>query len=82
MTDKTKHWDALEAAAALLPDEAFVKSTFSGGTGNDCLEVAKVEGHGYVLRHSVRKDHIIPLTRSEYEAYVNGVRAGEPDLLP
>ncbi|MFE7119493.1 hypothetical protein ACFU99_29165 [Streptomyces sp. NPDC057654] len=39
-------------------------------------------GLGYVLRHSILTQHIIPLTDSEYDAYVKGVQAGQPGLVP
>ncbi|WP_443079275.1 DUF397 domain-containing protein [Streptomyces sp. NBC_01498] len=59
-----------------------MKSSLSGGTGQDCLEVARVPGLGWVLRHSVLTEHRIPLTEAEYDAYVGGVRAGESGLVP
>jgi hypothetical protein len=80
VTDKKKILEALLAAD--LSEAEWTKSTFSGGTGNDCLEVARVEGLGYVLRHSILTQHIIPLTDSEYDAYVRGVQAGQPGLTP
>jgi hypothetical protein len=80
VTDKMKTLEALLAAD--LSEAEWAKSTFSGGTGNDCLEVTHVTGLGYVLRHSILKNHLIPLTESEYTAYVQGVQAGEPGLTP
>lgn len=80
MTDKMQTLNSL-----LEQDQAgleWTKSQFSGGGAGDCLEVAKVEGKGYLLRHSILNDHVIPLTDSEYEAYVKGVKAGQPGLTP
>ncbi|MET9360410.1 DUF397 domain-containing protein [Streptomyces sp. NPDC006632] len=65
-----------------LTDAQWTKSSFSGGTGQDCLQATRVEGLGWMLRHSILKDHMIPLTDSEYEAYCAGVQAGEPGLVP
>lgn len=65
-----------------LTDAEWTKSSFSGGTGQDCLEVTRVTGLGWVLRHSILKDHVIPLTDAEYLAHCNGVKADEPGLVP
>ncbi|MCT2594489.1 DUF397 domain-containing protein [Streptomyces sp. N2-109] len=80
MTDKIKTLEALLAAD--LSEAEWTKSTFSGGSPNDCLEVTRVKGLGYVLRHSVLKDRIIPLTDSEYDAYCRGVQDNQPGLIP
>ncbi|MFI1188795.1 DUF397 domain-containing protein [Streptomyces californicus] len=68
--------------AADLTDARWTKSSFSGGTGQDCLEATRVDGLGWVLRHSVLTDHMIPLTDGEYAAYCSGVKADEPGLVP
>ncbi|MFJ4739100.1 DUF397 domain-containing protein [Streptomyces sp. NPDC088775] len=68
--------------AADLTDARWTKSDFSGGGSNDCLEATRVEGKGWVLRHSILTDHLIPLTDSEYNAYVAGVKANQPGLVP
>jgi hypothetical protein len=64
-----------------LADAVWHKSLLSGGSAQDCLEVAKLDG-GWMLRSSVLPDHMIPLTDSEYEAYVGGVKANQPGLVP
>jgi hypothetical protein len=64
-----------------LSEAVWHKSALSGSTGQDCLEVARLDG-GWMLRSSVLPDRMIPLTDSEYEAYVGGVRAGQPGLVP
>ncbi|KDQ66809.1 DUF397 domain-containing protein [Streptomyces halstedii] len=71
-----------ELLATDLTGAQWTKSQFSGGAPNDCLEATHVEGMGWVLRHSVLTDHLIPLTESEYSAYVAGVKAGQPGLVP
>ncbi|MEU0215020.1 hypothetical protein ABZ281_07800 [Streptomyces sp. NPDC006265] len=60
----------------------FDKSYESAGGSGDCLEVAKVPGKGYLLRHSILTDRLIPLTEGEYTAYVRGVQNGQSSLLP
>ncbi|EGX55419.1 hypothetical protein SZN_33016 [Streptomyces zinciresistens K42] len=82
MADETKMNTLKALLAADLSEARWTKSDFSGGSPNDCLEVTAVEGLGYVLRHSVLTEHRIPLTTSEYEAYVKGVQAGQPGLMP
>jgi hypothetical protein len=74
---------ALQAIMAHdLTDAQWTKSEFSGGGSGDCLEVAEIPGKGYMLRHSVLTDLKIPLTESEYAAYVAGVQAGQRGLVP
>jgi hypothetical protein len=68
--------------AADLSDAVWTKSSFSGGTAQDCLEVTRVHGLGYVLRHSILTEHMIPLTDAEYVAYVKGVQADQSGLVP
>ncbi|MFE1149858.1 DUF397 domain-containing protein [Streptomyces albidoflavus] len=56
------------------------KSSFSGGNGEDCVEVAPHEG-GIVLRESDRPDQVITTTRAKLAAFLAGVKAGEFDHL-
>jgi hypothetical protein len=59
----------------------FEKSEQSIGGSGDCLEVAKVPGKGYLLRHSILQDHVIPLTEGEYIAYCKGIQAGQEGIV-
>lgn len=68
--------------AADLTNAEWTKSAASGNTAQDCLEATRVEGLGWVLRHSILTSHMIPLTDSEYLAYVKGVQANQPGLVP
>lgn len=80
-TDKLNTLRAIEAYD--MSGVQWTKSSFSGGGGSgDCLEVAEIPGLGYALRHSILTDRVIPLTESEYVAYVNGVKADQPGLVP
>jgi hypothetical protein len=65
-----------------LTDAQWTKSLYSSGGTGDCLEVSKIPGKGYLLRHSILKGHVIPLTESEYVAYIQGVQAGQSGLVP
>ena len=57
------------------------KSSFSGGNGGNCVEVA--DHDGMILVRDT-KDHgrgpIHRFTRAEWKAFTAGVRAGEFDL--
>ncbi|MFC9505433.1 DUF397 domain-containing protein [Streptomyces sp. NPDC057002] len=65
-----------------LTGAAWTKSELSGGGGTgDCLEVARLEG-GWVLRHSINQEQKIWLTDGEYNAFVGGVQADQPGLVP
>ncbi|MFF1693101.1 DUF397 domain-containing protein [Streptomyces sp. NPDC058257] len=85
MTEETRR-AKIETLQAImdhdLTDAEWTKSSFSGGGSGDCLEVTEVPGKGYLLRHSILTDLKIPLTETEYVAYVAGVQAGQPGLVP
>ncbi|MFB7512855.1 DUF397 domain-containing protein [Streptomyces sp. NPDC056144] len=87
MTTESARTDKMNTLAAIaaydMSGVQWTKSLFSHGSGSgDCLEVAEIPGLGYALRHSILTDRIIPLTQAEYVAYVNGVQAGQPGLVP
>jgi hypothetical protein len=55
-------------------------SSFSGGNGNSCVEVAFLPGGGVAVRDT--KDRSLAphrYTAAEWDAFVAGVRAGEFD---
>jgi hypothetical protein len=88
MADSNRRADEkLAVLEALLAHDLskveWTKSAASGGGSGDCLEAAHVpEKGGWILRHSILRDRIIPLTESEYAAYVAGVKVGQPGLVP
>jgi hypothetical protein len=56
------------------------KSSFSGGSGNGCVEVAFLPDGGVAVRDT--KNRALPAhryTAPEWEAFLSGVRAGEFD---
>jgi hypothetical protein len=56
------------------------KSSFSGGEGGDCVEVARAADGGRFLRDT--KDRARPahfFTAAEWDAFVLGVKNGEFD---
>lgn len=58
----------------------FRKSSFSNGQGGNCVEVARTADGGRAVRHSKNPDGgVIFYTPGEWEAFVQGVKAGEFD---
>lgn len=63
-----------------LADARWFKSSFSGGNGNGCVEVAFLPTGEVAVRDT--KDRTLPAhryTAAEWDAFVAGVRAGEFD---
>ena len=57
------------------------KSSFSGGNGGTCVEVAEADG-AILVRNSNRPDAgTLAFTRAEMSAWVKGCAAGEFDDL-
>ncbi|MEV0115527.1 DUF397 domain-containing protein [Streptomyces sp. NPDC050844] len=56
------------------------KSSFSGGDGPNCVEVAQHEG-GIVMRESDSPESVIVTSRDNLAAFIAGVKAGEFDHL-
>ncbi|MBW1602190.1 DUF397 domain-containing protein [Streptomyces sp. JJ66] len=63
-------------------DGEWVKSSFSNGSGNNCVQLMAIEG-GVAVGDSKRPD-LAPLryTRSGLAAFVAAARAGEFDHFP
>jgi hypothetical protein len=59
----------------------WTKSSYSGGQGGNCVEVAaSTDGeHVYVRNTRDRGGALLDFTPSEWDAFVAGVRAGEFD---
>ncbi|MET8296803.1 DUF397 domain-containing protein [Streptomyces sp. NPDC005180] len=56
------------------------KSSFSGGNGENCIEVGHNRGH-IMLRESESPDTIVTTTPAKLAAFIHGVKAGEFDHL-
>jgi hypothetical protein len=57
---------------------AWHKSTHSGGTGGNCVEVAPLADGGRALRDSKHPDGpVLYFSGAEWRAFVAGVSAGE-----
>lgn len=54
------------------------KSSFSGGGGENCVEVAQHDGN-IVMRESDAPGEIITTSRDKLAAFIKGVKAGEFD---
>lgn len=67
----------------MLRNGEWRKSSFSNGSGgNNCVEVMPMT-YGIYVRHSAHPEgRPIDFTRGEWEAFVQGVKAGEFDLPP
>lgn len=66
-----------------MEPDVWLVSSFSNGTGgSNCVEALYEPASDVVIvRHSKYPDGIrIPYTREEWEAFCQGVRAGEFDL--
>lgn len=63
-----------------LAGAVWIKSTFSDGNGNECVEVASLADGGRALRDSKNPNgDILRFTAGEWSAFVKGVHAGEFD---
>jgi hypothetical protein len=56
------------------------KSSFSGGGGENCVEIAE-HARGIALRESDAPYEIVSTTRANLAVFVAGVKAGEFDHL-
>jgi hypothetical protein len=64
------------------PTGAWRTSSFSGDNGGNCVEVAPTGDDTIAVRHSKDPDGpVITYTRSEFRAFVAGVKADEFDDL-
>lgn len=57
----------------------WVKSSYSGGSGDNCVEVAALPGGGFAVRDS--KDvngPVLGFAADDWRAFVRGVKAAEP----
>jgi len=73
--------NGIEATA--LAGVTWIKSRRSGPTGGNCVEVAFLEGGEIAMRNSTDPGGpALIFTRSEWEAFLGGVRDGEFRELP
>ncbi len=74
--------DKSELKNQVIPASAWKKSKRSGGgTGGDCVEVAKLNG-GRAVRDSTSPDGpVLFFTDSEWAAFTGGVQDGDDNLL-
>jgi hypothetical protein len=63
------------------PSAAWVKSSYSGPTGGNCVEVAFLADRAVAVRNSRHADGpALVFTRDEWHAFLCGARDGEFDL--
>lgn len=60
---------------------AWRKSSYSNGTGGDCVEVADLPDGGRTVRDTKDRGNgpVLLFTRAEWQAFVAGVKDGEFD---
>ncbi|MEU5130042.1 DUF397 domain-containing protein [Streptomyces mobaraensis] len=56
------------------------KSSFSGGGGENCVELAQHDGN-ILMRESDEPEAIVATSREKLRAFLMGVKAGEFDHL-
>ncbi|MFI5686801.1 DUF397 domain-containing protein [Streptomyces sp. NPDC051636] len=56
------------------------KSSFSGGGGENCVELAEHDG-GILMRESDDPSRVVVTSREKLQAFLLGVKAGEFDHL-
>lgn len=56
-------------------------SSFSGGSGGNCVAVGRLADGSVAVRHSKGSQDVEPVifNRAEWDAFVKGVKAGEFD---
>ncbi len=57
----------------------WIKSSYSGSQGSECVEVASLADGGRAVRDSKDPDGpVLRFAADEWRAFVRGVKAGEP----
>ena len=64
-----------------MSDLTWRKSTFSNGNGGDCVEVADLPDGGRLVRDTKlgEASPVLRYTKSEWKAFLDGVRDGQFD---
>jgi len=76
----SRHYPDPAFTATDLPGAVWVKSTLSGPTGGNCVEVAFLPQGDVALRNSRHPDGAaLVFTRPEWDAFIGGARGGEFD---
>jgi hypothetical protein len=66
------------AAAAIKGRATWIKSSYSGPTGGNCVEIAFLSGGDVAMRNSRHPDGPeLVFTRAEWDAFLGGARDGE-----
>lgn len=69
-----------ETPRAISPETVWLKSSHSGPTGGNCVELAHLYGGQVAIRNSRhRSGPALLFTEDEWEAFLAGVRDGEFD---
>jgi hypothetical protein len=69
-----------ETSRAVSPDTVWTKSSYSGSTGGNCIELAHLYGGQVAIRNSRhRSGPALLFTEAEWDAFLAGVKDGEFD---
>ncbi len=72
--------DTVRGPAVPGQTACWVKSSYSGPTGGNCVEVAFLNGGAVAVRNSRHADGpTLVFTRDEWQAFLSGARDGEFD---
>ncbi|KAK1182335.1 DUF397 domain-containing protein [Streptomyces sp. NBS 14/10] len=63
-----------------MHEHTWQRSSFCGGGGNNCVEVA-VDGSDVAIRESSAPDAVVTTDRATLRAFVLGVKGGRLDML-
>ncbi|WP_078607219.1 DUF397 domain-containing protein [Streptomyces flavidovirens] len=60
-----------------MSERDWQRSSFCGGGGNNCVELATAQGNGVAIRESETPGLVVSTNRAALRALVLGVKAGE-----
>ncbi|MEU7640920.1 DUF397 domain-containing protein [Streptomyces sp. NPDC039016] len=68
------------SATGVAPEDSWYKSSYSGGTGNNCVEVAHPNSTIYVRDSKNSKGPVLALAPETWSSFIGLARSGEIDL--
>ena len=78
MTSSIPRGTSARAATAIKGGATWIKSSYSGPTGGNCVEIAFLSGGDVAMRNSRHPDGPeLVFTRAEWDAFLGGARDGE-----
>lgn len=78
VSDGMSATDAMEATKLMATGARWVKSSYSGPTGGNCVEVAPLANGQVAVRNSrYPSGTALVFSASEWDAFLNGAKDGE-----